>query len=136
MVHLQSVSDHVLRYAVARKPTHADYVAVDVAAVRQVSGDGDKNVDCTGSPVACSHHAGCPEMRIVLDFIQNRKHLPLLSQVARDCERPRPTYVLMASIREYNDGKAGQSRHGSGPLDHSHFATVRKRVAFNEVGYY
>ena len=48
---------------------HADDVALDVAPVGEITGDGDEKVDCGCRSDACDYDACGSEMGVVSDFV-------------------------------------------------------------------
>lgn len=55
--------------------THADNIATHCVAERQISGDGDKDIEKGGDPCTCHYNAGGSKVGIVADFIEYGEHL-------------------------------------------------------------
>ena len=55
--------------------THRHDVAGHIAAIAQVASDCDKYVYEAGCADACNNHGSCSEVRVILDLVQDRKHL-------------------------------------------------------------
>lgn len=117
--------------------THADNVPSDGVSKGEITGDGYKDVDEGSDSSACHHNTGCPEVGVVADFVEYRKHLVELSADMKLSQKMYVmsswTYILVASVREDNDRKAAERGYSALPPDHSDYASILHRISFNKV---
>ncbi len=59
--------------------THADNISTHRIAKRQISSDGNKDIEKRSDPCTCHYNAGGPEVGIVADFIEHGEHLSSVS---------------------------------------------------------
>jgi hypothetical protein len=54
---------------------HANNVATDFVAKREVARDGDQDIGCSGATGARQDNSGGAEVAIILNFVENGEHL-------------------------------------------------------------
>lgn len=112
--------------------TLGDDVAGNVVSKRQIAGNGHQKVDEASRSNTGHDNRRCPEVRVVIDLVQDGEHLVKSQQRLRLNEACN-TYILMASVCKDNDWKAGKSRNNAFPLHKVDIASLCHRVALGKV---
>lgn len=113
--------------------THAHDISSDGVAEREVAGDGDKDVDETSDAYTCNDNAGCPEVGIIADLVDDGKHLSSELACSSAGWGVSRTYVLVTGVCKHNYGKATERRYGTFPPDQPDDPSILHGIPFDEM---
>jgi hypothetical protein len=116
---------------------HGDDVTRDVGAVGEVARDGDEDVDAASSADGGDYDGSSAEGGGEGYFVKNGEHLCSLALFLTikkpQIEGEENTYILVTSIRKYNDRKTSQCLHRALPFPYVNFTSIDECVAFDEM---